>query len=198
MRLLKYLNERSVPVYISNEEFDTVVLEIKKKCKPWLSECGKQLVYRGIRHDVDSMIHKTVHQDRKPSSTPEELSKQLDVAFKKSLGWKPRSEGVFVTGDIGLTLMFGSPYITFPEGPFKIAWCPDLLDLTERLDSLRYNYLNPTLDQITDLVNEYKDDSLPQAIKNGVEISVKCSNYIGLRYESLSPIQKKDLLERLF
>ena len=132
MRLQKLLNE---------SRGDTTLLEIVQtlfdNCKPYMkamSNTGMAHMLFSGRNDSKDVIYRAVRKNRYSMDTPQDLSNDLDDLFKRKFGWKPRTGGLFCTGDINVASDYGTPYSIFPTGNFRIVWAPHIKDLWTHLD----------------------------------------------------------------
>ena len=128
MRLKQYITESDMGI----EEIWSM---IQKDCKPFLKEFKLNghgdLFFRGTHHGLSrNGIKKfTPRKDRRPTDTPELISKMIDDEFKKKVGWKPRSEGVFTTTIRSRAGGYGETTIFFPIGKYKYVWSDEIIDL---------------------------------------------------------------------
>jgi len=178
--------------YILNEEYDTiesVATMIKKDCKPYLSilrkTCG--MLYRGTLKNVPSdaessngvyYFKKKPRMDRKPVDMPPLTHQTLDKLFYEKFGWKPRSEGVFVTGDRGTAAGYGKSFLFFPIGDFKYVWSPKVPDLWTWIRS----HLSQRKDMserpdLPGIVDTYTNKNLQKCIELEYEVAIKCKEY---------------------
>lgn len=132
MRLLKHLNEA---------RGETTLLEIVQtlfdNCRPYLKEMSKtgvaHMLFSG-RKDSKDVLYRPVRKNRYSMDTPQELSEDLDGRFKRKFGWKPRTGGIFCTGDYKVASDYGVPYSIFPIGKFRFIWSPHIKDMWTHLD----------------------------------------------------------------
>lgn len=128
MRLMQYINEGN-----DTSKFLDHWSKIKKDCVPFLKELKStktnKLIFRGTDSSSNVFDKKKRRKDRYPKDMSQELHEVLDISFKKKLGWKARSEGVFAHVDKNFVEGFGEPYIIFPIGKYKYAWHPKMMDL---------------------------------------------------------------------
>lgn len=109
---------------------------LAKECKQMIGDIKKMgdVLWRGTNQPV---YEKQIpHKSRKPVDTPEFLHILLDKMFKKNFGWKPRSEGVFVSLDKGLASSYSPSRRTtifMPVDGYKYLWSPDIDDLYDWL-----------------------------------------------------------------
>jgi len=133
MRLVKYLNEN-----ISQEDIDTMMSE----CNVFLNDLKKQssrtpeLLYSGRKGKMNDLFKGKIRKNRKPLDTPVEIHNMIDDEFKKQVGIKPRSNSLFCFRDEDRTSSYGTPYVIFPVGKYKLIWSYEVHDL--------YDYLRKT------------------------------------------------------
>lgn len=163
-------------------------------CKPYLSMPGAKtgLLWRGVETE-DDRFHQTKLDDgsvvswnifnrrvyRQPKSTPREYSKAMDEVFEPEFGWKPRQQGVFVTGSRGHASGYGKEYVCVPIGPTRFVWSGDVEDLFIICENFR--------ERQSDSIEEFKkylltlhyiDTDLSRAIKSHHEIMLDCDSYL--------------------
>jgi len=182
MRLQQYLNEE-------HNTMENVVKMIKKDCKLYLTILRKtdKMLYRGTLKDVPSdaensndvyYFKKKPRIDRKSTDMPPLTHKRLDELFYEKFGWKPRSEGVFVTSDWGTAAFYGKAFLFFPIGNFKYVWSPKVPDLwiwiRSHLSQRKDMSERPDLEGIIDT---YIDKNLQKCIELEYEVAIKCKEY---------------------
>ena len=184
MRLNKYISENTINDYISL---------IKRDCKPWLSatkNCS-DLFFRGMKTPIDSdpFIKKKVRSNRKPMNASREEQRALDFGFQKEFGWKPRSNGVFITSSITEAQTYGHAYFFFAIGDFKYVWSPWVVDLFTDLPILRSELrrklksklktVSTLDDSLIDKIPEifYIDKNICRSVLKGNEVVVNCKTY---------------------
>lgn len=208
MRLKKYINEIHLPSW--DEEVGPVIPKIQKNCKqilPVYKKTGMKF-FRGVFGVVDNWIERKPRRNRLPMNTPGHLHDIVDSVFKKRFGWKVRSEGVFVTSDVGSADSYGFPCVFFPFDGFKFIWSPKIDDLYMEIDVFFKKWLKETdhpmkwldvrptnIDDIEEgvlkaffdwLVEKYyTDTNLAYALKSGNEVMFKCKKYYAVddKYE---------------
>jgi len=186
MKFIEFINE-------SESITDDLITKIKTECRDYYKQAtvNKKTyqLYRGMKINKDWFVKKP-HKNRTPRDTPIEIHKALDEEFKKKFGWKPRSEGVFCTGDYPESY-YGNVYYIFPAGKIKFVWSPTIEDITvylsnkDILDSYDFIILpdvtKENIDEtIKNMIDTYKDDDLIAAIKSHNEISIKCNKYYAI------------------
>lgn len=116
---------------------------LRKECSEIVDLYKKtnKLFYRGLKNKSQKEMVKIVPRtDRAPKDTTEELHDLADDFFKRTFGWKARSEGVFATPKItdaaGYEQGFGlgaGAHIIFPANGFKYVWSPEIQDAYENI-----------------------------------------------------------------
>lgn len=136
MRLYNYLNE-------SSEKIDNMIEMIKENCKPFLNDVKKQsrldLLFSG-RGSSDVFIERKIRKDRKPLDTPLKLQNIVDDLFNKFYGVKPRSSSIFCYVDDLKTTAYGTPFIIFPIGSYKLLWSPEVNDLYDKISGQGWRF----------------------------------------------------------
>jgi len=131
MRLKQHINEDSML-----DRLVDALHAVINNCQPFLKELGTvnppQFLYSG-RKSLTGWFEKDVRIDRRPMDTFWMIHRDLDDTFHKKFGWKPRSNGLFCTGSLNDAESYGTAYVIFPKGPFKIIWSRDIGDLYIKL-----------------------------------------------------------------
>ena len=174
MKFEDYLIEQN------SERIYKFIQSVKRECKTWLSavkNCKYKVVYRGYSGKL--IDKKNVRTDRKPKDTDAKTHKKLDDMFLKKVGWRTRSEGLFVSGSSVVGTVYGDTSgMCFPTGDFKFIWSPNVHDL--------FAFVRPNNETIldTDILDNYTDKNLCRAIQSFKEITIKCKSYyvISTRY----------------
>ena len=154
-----------------------VVEFIEQNCQPVLREIATtksattwagrkspgtiQLLYRGIKNQDDSIFISTVRKNRNPKDTSDDFHQLFDNSFFKIFGWKPRSEGLFATGKMSDTKMYGLTFVIFPIGDFDFIYSEEISDLFVALENMAIN--NNFIEELN--------------IKNKKELSRKWKSY---------------------
>lgn len=128
MRLNNYLTEKFPAVSLDDFDADDAVERIKRDCGQFLKEF-KRPIYRGTRDVAYGFWMDTRRKDRRPRNTNIVLHGALDDAFQKVFGWRPRGQGVFVTGNDGQASSYGGVHLFFPVGKYRYVWSPSVSDL---------------------------------------------------------------------
>ncbi len=143
MRLQHFINEGHKEVRISSGTLEERVFEISvllfKNCKQYLKDLKgtSDVLYRGGRGGEITLI--TPRTDRHPKDMSPELQELLDDEFDKKFGWRPRSEGVFCSGDYDQAEGYGNAVFTvWPIGKYDFIYSDSINDLylhTENLNN---------------------------------------------------------------
>lgn len=165
---------------------------IRTNCSQFLKESRNIPLYRGIDGQPEYFIS-APEVDRRPRSTPLEIQNLVDDIFMKKFKWKPRSGGVFTSGNYDIALGYGDPFRIYPVDGYKYIWSPDVRDLfyefwefkyrTDKYEKMKkYAPERATEDEIrehmTKMVSTYKNTSLAEGIKSGNEIMIQCEKYL--------------------
>jgi len=184
MRLLNYIKEEAI-------DYEMIYNKIRKDCLGFIKDTDKRPLFRGIRTpDKEMIMKKTPRTDRIPKDTPVKVSNMVDDALYKKFGWKPRSEGVFVSSSCHTAEHYGDPFYFLPIGPYKYIWSTKVADLYA---DINYEFKTKTGKPISNInikghedmveayIKEYVDSCLDRNISNAItfskEIMFKCSSY---------------------
>jgi len=141
MRLEKFINEgRHTPISLFGLEREDKIKKMANilfhDCKPYLKDLRKsgKVMYRGAYGgDMTKIIPR---KNRQPKDMDQALSDELDDAFMSHVGWKPRSEGVFCSGDYEQAKGYGDAVFTvWPIDKYKFVWSWSIWDLYTKMDS---------------------------------------------------------------
>jgi hypothetical protein len=157
MRLTRYLTEKRVtlnskPEDIGMEEdgdleeiddYSEEELEaardvsklIKDNCKEFLNESEGKVLYRGYHSGIKYWEDKRVRDNRYAKDTPQEVSDAIDDEFDGNFGWRPRSEGLFCTGDAHFAGGYGTIYTVWFTDGYQYIWSDNVRDLYQEIDS---------------------------------------------------------------
>ena len=208
MRFKQFIQEEA------SEELDDF---IERQCSSFVNEMGmssedaiSHRLYRGITTEGEksgekvkllykgkslSALIKIVRSDRRPLDTPRLISELTDDAFEDRFGWRPRSQGMFCTGDAGAARTYGNLYQIFPIGDISYIWSPEIYDMSNVIKRVASDiglpYLAPekvTRDQKDNFFEEmsefvdkhYMEAELEKAINKKHEIMLKCSKYLAV------------------
>ena len=105
---------------------------IYKNSKPWFSEAGNELIYRGVKGfglNPKLAFRGKPRTKRITQDTPVEFQNIVDSILKE-LGFKAlRGNSFYVTGNRLATDDYGDIYVIFPIGNFDYTWSPKIRDL---------------------------------------------------------------------
>lgn len=174
-RFEQYINEGET----DEETVENIIATLQKDCKPFLKEKKGRVLYRGTRSYEDIEI-KVRRKDRRPSNTPEFISKEIDKLFQKKFGWKPRAQGIFASGDRYATRIYGECHLFFPIGDYRYIWSKEVKDFyrDEYVDDyvLRRD-TGVVEDWIKEATGKYQSNDLVGAIKSRSEIMFDVGRY---------------------
>jgi len=144
MRLNKHMQQELFPdmkinVKHGDVEFSLdreVISKIKHECSDIVKEYAltNKLLYRGTktsrRETISDNVYKIIpRNDRKPKDTDPSDQRSIDDLFEDIFGWRPRSEGVFVSSSSTVAKSYGKIYVFFPVNGYKYVWSPNYEDL---------------------------------------------------------------------
>ena len=136
--------------------------------------------------DSDPFVKKKVRSDRKPMNASPEEQRALDFGFQKKFGWKPRSNGAFITSSITEAQTYGHAYFFFAIGDFKYVWSPWAVDLYTDLPILKGQLkkrmglpFTASDEGIIERIPRtfYIDKNICRSTKSGNEVIVNCKTY---------------------
>lgn len=166
------------------------VPKIKRHCTEMvkLVKQTKSFLWRGLAGDDEIFVIKKSRRNRYPTDTPERTHETFDRLYYKKYGWKPRSEGVFVSNKQRGTVGYGPAHIIFPVGRFKYTWAMDINDffiyarrtikLAAKQDEVDF--------RIAEAIEKYSNNKgIDKFMKKNVpgEMMIKCRLYYALNYE---------------
>lgn len=135
-KFFNYLNE-NIKVL---DKTDAAIRAIEKHCQPFLKDLIKaneinisspskfKFMYSG-RKSRKTIFSKPIRKNRKPMDTSKELQDIIDDMLFKQFGWRPRSSSLFCTSARVTAESYGTVYLIFPVGKYKILWSPSIVDL---------------------------------------------------------------------
>lgn len=189
MRLDNFINEGvNVEQYLPH---------IKKKCGMAIKvmTSSQRLMFRGL-DESQELVRKRVRKNRRPKDSWEEYSEYLDNALKEKFGWKPRSEGLFVSGNYMMASSYGHVHVIFPVGNFKYIWNTDYKDNLKLIGSRHSPHpkdnagiVEPRIERSI-MNNEFINNNINDALRKGHEIMIKCDEYFGIGYHWLDNNQE--------
>jgi len=137
MRLKRHINEQEPWDGLSKREsleqttLTLFMTNILRDCQPFLRDLdlhNPKFLYSGRKRDTD-WFEQSVRSDRKPKDLSPDIHTDFDNEFNKQFGWRPRSNGLFCTGDESSAYEYGNTFMIFPKGQYKILWSQEVSDL---------------------------------------------------------------------
>ena len=175
---------------------EEIVEMIKRDCQPFLKEIRYSVtdnyLLRGYMRgldNLDSINRMQVRKDRKPLHTNKFIHDEFDFYFEDRWGVRPRSEGVFATGDYAQASLYGRPYLFFPIGEFQYFWSDEIYDLHAYLSDTKIGYMQSPKkwskedkEEVSNIIEDivydkYTDENLLSAIHEGHEVMFICDEY---------------------
>ena len=113
--------------------------QIKKECKPFLKDnmsqilngkylCHSTELTSALRHDEEKFFHVIkLKKSRSPRDTDDEYHNAANAYFEKKFGVKFRSKSIFTFPNFAND-SYGSPFIVFPVGEYKVCYSPKVYD----------------------------------------------------------------------
>ncbi len=179
MRLTHYLTEsfKEIP----EEEIDSL---IDKKCKYAKSILKGKLLFRGMRDKPNTFIQ-SVRQDRQPMNTSKKTHVQLDEIFQTLFGWKPRSSGLFVTGNQIQADQYGYVFIIWPIGKFKFIYSSLVKDMFMSIHMIKAKKRDRAGEESLEefIKDNYTDKNIIKAVNEKTEIMIQCKQYYAKRFD---------------
>jgi hypothetical protein len=147
MRLVEYI--RSDHKKFDNRILDATINKLKKGYSEHYKFVSDMLIemtdqdfeshwsrcffYRGTHGP--KIFERSVKQDRRPKDTHYKLHNWLDNEFQKKFGWRPRTQGLFATGDFGFANGYqNGAWIIFPSNGYKFIWSHKVSDIYKNLN----------------------------------------------------------------
>lgn len=183
MRLSEYVEPTQ-----EQKRINKFIENVKKDCKPWLSaikNCQRKILYRGYKGKL--IDKKNVRTNRRPKDMPLHLHKKLDDVFFENFGWRPRSEGLFVSSHSSVGAIYGDTGgLVFPVGKFDFLWNKDVHDLYAFVQRDDNNKMS-----IGDYILEgYTNKNLCRAMASLKEIMIRCKSYYVISFIHLEKVLK--------
>jgi hypothetical protein len=119
----QFLSEGNV-----TDNLEDAIAAIRKSCSEFL-KLNTQPLWRGMNISSTLLQDFKTPVDRRPTSSSRELSRLLDRAIERKVGFKSRSEGTFVTASERVARDYGQLCLFFPKNGFQYAWSPAVRDL---------------------------------------------------------------------
>ena len=96
--------------------------KIKADCKPYLNAVKDLISWRGMYTAGELILKKKPRTDRRPMDTMEHEHHEMDDSFNRIFGWRPRTQAIFVTGNIDQAASYGEMHMIFPRGKFRFIY----------------------------------------------------------------------------
>lgn len=114
MRLVEFINEQT------EDEIEKILKKVKPDFLKTVFENG--FLYRGYKRQYKDIIAKTSRlEDRVPRDINIFYHNLANKYFQEKFGWKV-GNGVFTNGSLSVADNYGSPYMFFPIGDYKLVW----------------------------------------------------------------------------
>ena len=193
MRLQNYINERTF--IVDDMEYwpspEKMVKILKTKCSKFLKE-STFFLFRGINDEVQidegGYDIRTPRTDRTPLNTSRKVHKALDQYFFNKFGWKPRSNGIFVTRSQNDAEDYGYSHIFFPVGNYEYVFSKYVTDLFQKstilrkfLEEVRWNHIgndDPLPIKFMEEMEALKYQNKSLRAVGLKEVMFKCDSYI--------------------
>lgn len=191
MKFYSWLNEENN----MEEVFD----KISKNCKPFLKNLTSNTVQRFLvsgRRKSDEYFKGTIRKDRQPTDTPEEIHDYVDNLFDEKFGIKARSSTLFCMANPTISKGYGTPYLIFPIGKYKLIWSSDIEDFFgDVVEDMMMEDMYDN-DKIEDAIKTYEmTEKIPVDVSANTEIMLYCKEYYALKVSTYLP-KVVDWLER--
>ena len=135
MRLKVFINEeRHTEISFDTNDIEEKVEKMAhllfNDCKQYLKDLGKsgEVMYRGAYGgDMTKIVPR---KNRAPKDMSRELQEELDNTFYDEFKWRPRSEGVFCSGEWDQAHSYGDAVFTvWPIGKYQFLYNENVHDL---------------------------------------------------------------------
>ena len=182
MKFLHYINENLKELNDDDMEF-----LIDRDCQPWIKASQGETVYRGAKNKPYN-YKGTVRTNRKPLDTEPIIHELFDKTIQAKYGFKPRSNGLFITGNLADARRYGKVYKIYPINKFKFLWSPNIRDFYSETGIIVRNWMgkndtgaskkavlkHPDVQTLIKdrILDSYITKNLPQAINSYKEIMV--------------------------
>ncbi len=186
-RLCEYIEKEAIKIIVD-------ILKEKGYSKKYINECKKAetFLYRGAFESIQYVKQKIPRTDRTPKMMDKNVKDLYDKYFLKKFGWKPRSDGIFTTGNSKMARTFGSAYFFIPQDDdYEFIWSPKIVDMnlsvkskkiSDQIYVLFWSDTNVEIPsklqkEIDDVLSSYQDTDLIGAIESNNEVMFKCKSY---------------------
>lgn len=119
----QFLSEGNV-----TDNLEDAIATIRRSCSEFL-KLNTQPLWRGMNINSTLLQDFKSPVDRRPTGSSRELSRLLDRAIERKVGFKSRSEGTFTTSVASVARDYGQLCLFFPKDGFQFAWSPAVKDL---------------------------------------------------------------------
>jgi hypothetical protein len=182
--IMRYIPDNWWTKKLSEEETPTYRLLqfLNRDCKQFkaiLKSPSEPYLYRGSNKFFEGWTAIMPRKNRKPTDMPEHIHELMDTQFYEYFGWRARSEGVFVTGDMTRAEYYGRADIFIPVDGFSYLWNPEIGDLYTFLKKREIFWRDvwSVEKQLEKYVAGYKKTGLADAEESGNEIIFRCRKY---------------------
>jgi hypothetical protein len=142
---------------------------------------AKKGMWRGILGTgLREFERKQVRTDRKPRDSAVDFSEMMDDYLQGTVGWRPRKEGMFLTGNRQEASRYGKMYLVFPVGNFKFVWSKKWKDTMEFFNTIKFNEPDKMEDAIANEMGNFSSSDLPAALKSNNEVVVQTPEYFAI------------------
>ena len=145
MKFYHYINEN-----IKELEDDDMDFLIERDCQPWVKASAGETVYRGAKSKPYN-YKGTVRTNRKPVDTKPEVQELFDNIIQAKYGFKPRSNGLFITGNLSDARRYGRVYKIYPINKFKFLWSPTIRDFYSETRSIERKFIQDNINTKDDI-----------------------------------------------
>ena len=141
---------------------------------------AKKGMWRGVAGTTDPFIRKQVRLDRKPRDSSIGFTEMMDDYLEGAFGWRPRTQGTFVTSQQSQASRYGKMYLVFPVGNFKFVWSKKYKDTMDFFNTIKFKEPQEMEDAIANEIKNFSNSDLPSAIKSGKEVIIQTPEYFAI------------------
>lgn len=192
MRLICYLTEADVPI-------EHIYQVVTTDCKPYFKEIRRWVFpKRGTPWKTEMQIKKMkVRKDRKSRFIPNEYTKPFDDIFKKRIGFKARTQGLF-TGSHSVASAYGKAiHNVIPIGQYRygLAKGESVNTLYNFYDQLTFGELpmETGIERMKSLVYLYKTSGLRNSLDTKFECIFDCDSYYIVDDSTITKLEGMDV-----